>query len=73
MESAVEASKAGHAGRIRSRAAAHLADDRRRAPRMRDSGGLSLYIRPVPTIHREGPYGFFFFSNEGLEPAHVHI
>ena len=27
----------------------------------------------MPTIHRQGPYRFFFFSNEGLEPAHVHI
>jgi len=27
----------------------------------------------VPTIHRERPYRVFFFSNEGLEPAHVHI
>ena len=34
---------------------------------------LSPYIRDVPTIHREGPYRFFFFSNEELEPAHVHV
>lgn len=26
-----------------------------------------------PTIRRIGPYRFFFFSNEGLEPAHVHV
>ena len=35
--------------------------------------GLSVYVRLVPTIYRDGPYRFFFFSNEGLEPAHVHI
>jgi hypothetical protein len=27
----------------------------------------------VPTIARIGPYRFFFFANEGLEPPHVHI
>jgi hypothetical protein len=27
----------------------------------------------VPTVARIGPYRFFFFSNEGVEPAHVHI
>jgi hypothetical protein len=27
----------------------------------------------VPTIARHGPYRFFFFSNEGFEPAHVHV
>jgi len=27
----------------------------------------------MPTIHRAGPYRVFFYSNEGLEPAHVHI
>lgn len=26
-----------------------------------------------PTIHREGPFRFFFYSNEGGEPPHVHI
>ena len=26
-----------------------------------------------PTISRIGPYRFFFYSNEGLEPAHVHV
>lgn len=26
-----------------------------------------------PTIHREGPYRFFFYSKEGNEPAHVHV
>lgn len=27
----------------------------------------------APTVHREGPFRFFFFSNEGTEPPHVHI
>ncbi|ANY21267.1 hypothetical protein A6F68_02777 [Tsuneonella dongtanensis] len=27
----------------------------------------------MPTIFRIGPYRFYFFSNEGLEPPHVHI
>ncbi len=26
-----------------------------------------------PTILREGPYRFFFFSNESGEPAHIHV
>lgn len=27
----------------------------------------------MPTIFRFGPYRFFFFSNEGTEPPHVHV
>jgi hypothetical protein len=27
----------------------------------------------APTVYREGPFRFFFFSDEGSEPAHVHI
>jgi hypothetical protein len=27
----------------------------------------------MPTIERIGPYRFFFYSNEGNEPAHVHV
>jgi hypothetical protein len=27
----------------------------------------------MPTIARLGPYRVFFFSNEGLEPPHVHM
>jgi hypothetical protein len=27
----------------------------------------------VPTVFRDGPYRFFFFSNEGNEPVHIHI
>lgn len=26
-----------------------------------------------PTIHREGPYRFSFFANEGDEPPHIHV
>ena len=26
-----------------------------------------------PTILRKGPYRFYFFSNEGTEPPHIHI
>ncbi len=27
----------------------------------------------MPTIKRIGPHRFFFFSNEGGEPPHVHV
>ena len=27
----------------------------------------------MPTIARLGPYRVYFYSNEGREPAHVHI
>jgi len=27
----------------------------------------------MPTVLREGPYRFYFFSHEGKEPAHVHV
>lgn len=27
----------------------------------------------MPTIHRELGFRFFFYSNEGKEPAHIHI
>jgi hypothetical protein len=27
----------------------------------------------IPTLHREGPYRFFFYSHEPREPPHVHI
>jgi len=27
----------------------------------------------MPVILRVGPYVFFFFSNENLEPPHVHV
>lgn len=27
----------------------------------------------VPTIHRDGPYRFFFYSGDRDEPPHVHV
>lgn len=27
----------------------------------------------MPTVMRIGPYRFFFYSNEGNEPPHVHV
>ena len=27
----------------------------------------------VPTVHREGPYRFYFTSHDAPEPPHVHI
>ena len=27
----------------------------------------------MPTVLRLGPFRFFFFSNEGTEPPHVHV
>jgi hypothetical protein len=27
----------------------------------------------MPTVLRIGPYRFYFFSNEGSEPPHVHV
>jgi hypothetical protein len=27
----------------------------------------------MPTVLREGPYRFFFFSNESQEPPHIHV
>ena len=27
----------------------------------------------MPTVARIGPYRFFFFTNEGLEPPHIHV
>ena len=27
----------------------------------------------MPTILRWGPYRAFFYSNEGAEPAHIHV
>lgn len=27
----------------------------------------------MPTVLRIGPYRFFFFSNEGREPRHIHV
>ncbi|WP_422447088.1 DUF4160 domain-containing protein [Thermoanaerobacterium sp. DL9XJH110] len=27
----------------------------------------------MPTVLKEGKYRFFFFSNEGTEPPHIHV
>ena len=27
----------------------------------------------MPVVHREGPYRFSFYSDEGSEPPHVHV
>lgn len=27
----------------------------------------------MPTVHREGPYRFFFYSADRSEPPHVHV
>lgn len=27
----------------------------------------------MPTVLRDGPYRFFFYSGDGLEPPHVHV
>jgi hypothetical protein len=29
--------------------------------------------RSVPTVHREGPYRFYFTSHDAPEPPHVHV
>ena len=29
--------------------------------------------RAMPTVLREGPYRFFFYSSDGAEPPHVHV
>lgn len=26
-----------------------------------------------PTVHRDGPYRFYFYSSDRTEPAHVHV
>lgn len=27
----------------------------------------------MPTVLREGPYRFFFYSGDGTEPPHIHV
>ncbi len=34
---------------------------------------FSIGRQSMPTVLREGPYRFYFFSHEGREPAHVHV
>jgi hypothetical protein len=42
--------------------------------RERANSAFQEYTRLlVPTVHREGPYRFFFYSADRHEPAHVHV
>ncbi len=34
---------------------------------------LEAECRAVPTILRDGPYRFFFYSADGGEPRHIHV
>jgi hypothetical protein len=34
---------------------------------------VKRYTDLVPTVHREGPYRFFFYSADRDEPPHVHV
>ena len=34
---------------------------------------MAIPKQAMPTVLRVGPYRFFFYSNEGLEPSHIHI
>jgi hypothetical protein len=27
----------------------------------------------MPTVHRSGPFRFFFYSGDGDEPPHIHV
>jgi len=40
--------------------------------RWKDSSSCG-YCPGMPTIARIGPYRFFFYGNEGLEPPHIHV
>ena len=33
----------------------------------------SRYNHLLPTVHREGPYRFYFYSGDRHEPPHVHV
>ena len=35
-------------------------------------GARGCRLACVPTVHREGPYRFFFYSADRTEPPHVH-
>ena len=34
---------------------------------------IPVRLPPMPTVLRRGLYRFFFYSNEGTEPPHVHV
>lgn len=38
-----------------------------------DLNYIKPHIRRVPEVFREEGYVFFFYSNEGMEPAHIHV
>jgi hypothetical protein len=44
-------------------------------PRVSETAALGFFRveSPMPTVLRVGRFRFFFFSNEGDEPAHVHV
>jgi hypothetical protein len=35
--------------------------------------GIHRQASAMPTVLREGRWRFFFYSNEGLEPPHIHV
>jgi hypothetical protein len=37
-----------------------------------DQAALDAHL-PMPTLGRIGPFRFFFYSNEGAEPPHIHV
>ena len=50
----------------------------RRPKRVSEKPGVSavlllLRFRTVPTVLRVGPYRFFFYSGDRIEPPHVHV
>lgn len=42
-------------------------------PKEAITDGGPCYFRVVPTLLVFGGLRFFFFSNEGMEPPHVHV
>jgi hypothetical protein len=36
-------------------------------------GAIKYRITRMPTVLQVGRYRFFFFSNEGNEPPHIHV
>jgi hypothetical protein len=47
--------------------------DPRRGNDSRVKPGRTRYTDRVPTVHRDGPYRFFFYSADRNEPVHVHV
>lgn len=42
-------------------------------PREQHAGEPTRASVTMPTIHRSGPYRFYFYSHEPGEPPHVHV